>query len=457
MKRRSFLATGLSLSAATLGPNQTGLFSCPARATEPGLASLEASDGFAVDQSNDEFLRDMQRRCYEYFVESANPETGFVADRGATNGTWFSSYASSAACGFALTSHCVAATAGWVDREIAADRTRKLLSSLVHRAEHVNGFVYHFFDTTDGRRAMKCEASSIDTALMLTGAMTATTTFADDAEIVSLADALYGRVDWRWMLGENDLLHMGWSPETGMLTQQWDSFSELIVLVLLAIGAPRSPIPAKCWQAWRRGPVLQRNGVNFLSYPPLFVHQYPMAFFDFRKYEALGGWDYWDNSVQAHWAQIEFMTEIGKLHSAQLGHYGSDLWGLTSSDSQYGYRDWGGPYENGRFEPDRDIDGTIVPSAAAGGLPIVPREALHTLKFQKQQFGDQIYSRYGFVNAYNPATGWVGRDVIGIDTGISLIMAENLRTGSVWDAFMRHPAATRAMHLAGFTPVNALS
>jgi len=34
--------------------------------------------------------------------------------------------------------------------------------------------------------------------------------------------------------------------------------------------------------------------------------------------------------------------------------------------------------------------------------------------------------------------------VIGIDTGITMLMAENQRTGFVWDLFMKTPEAQRA-------------
>jgi hypothetical protein len=37
----------------------------------------------------------------------------------------------------------------------------------------------------------------------------------------------------------------------------------------------------------------------------------------------------------------------------------------------------------------------------------------------KQRFGDKIYRRYGFVDAFNPNTGWQAPDVIGIDVGSS--------------------------------------
>ncbi len=440
MRRRTFLAAGLSLPLAIsrFSPQQSW--------------SQVISSGTLFGKPEEAFIRDLQRRCYRYFLEAADPETQLVADRARTDGSGHSPHASIAACGFGLAAHAVAAQYDWVPRDEIQQRVRMMLRSLVELAANERGFVYHFIDMKTGARALQSEASTVDTALLLGGALTASVAFEDDREIAALSDQLYRRIDWNWMLGKNECLHMGYLPESGILPYQWDHFSEHLILLLLAIGAPANPIPPSAWKAWRRDPVLELEGQKFLSYPPLFVHQYPMVFFDFRHYRSSSGRNYWDNAVVAHKAHIEFLTQLGQRYPQQLGHYGPDLWGITSSDSESGYRDWGGPYEPGRVEPDRGIDGTVVPSAAAGGLAAVPNEALHTLNYQKDHFGEAIYGRYGFVNAFNPATGWVGPDVIGIDTDISLLMGENLLTGQVWNHFMRHPAAARALHLTEFTP-----
>jgi len=42
--------------------------------------------------------------------------------------------------------------------------------------------------------------------------------------------------------------------------------------------------------------------------------------------------------------------------------------------------------------------------------------------------------------------------VIGIDLGISMLMAENQRTQFVWNTFMKDSAAQNGMNLAGFQP-----
>ena len=74
---------------------------------------------------------------------------------------------------------------------------------------------------------------------------------------------------------------------------------------------------------------------------------------------------------------------------------------------------------------------------------------LRTIQFR---YGTGTWSRYGFVDAFNPLINWYDSDVIGIDTGITMMMAENTRTGLVWETFMKSPEARRGMERAGFKP-----
>ena len=451
MKRRHVLLGGLAAATSSLFPASKQSFASE-RASDLGQSSRKPEFwSNPVEQAQTEFLDDLGQRCYRYLVESAHPTTGLVADRGRTDGSWFSDHSSSAACGFALAGHGIAASKGWTDVSSAKDHVRQMLASLLYLAEHERGFLYHFVDRQSGRRALECEASTIDTALLVAGAMHASQVFADDSDIVSMADSLYRRAQWKAMLGRNGCLHMGWKPETGMLPHQWDTFSELTILVLLAIGAPEHEIPGECWNAWRRSKTLHHNGQPFLSYPPLFVHQYPHTFFDFRGVVSPSGRSYWENSQTAHYAQIEYLKSLSQSCTSHR-HYGDDLWGITSSDSAHGYRDWGGPYQDGVAYPERGIDGTIVPSAAGGALAVIPGQSIRTLMYQRDHYGHSVYGRFGFANAFNPATGWVGSDVIGIDTGITLLSAANLLEEGVWRPFMQHPAANRALDRAGFRP-----
>ena len=104
---------------------------------------------------------------------------------------------------------------------------------------------------------------------------------------------------------------------------------------------------------------------------------------------------------------------------------------------------WGGPPATG------PIDGTVVPSAAGGSLPFARSRPCASCGPFEDQY-PKAWSRYGFVNAFNPLKNWYDPDVIGIDTGITMVMAENARTGFVWDTFMKSPEARRGMERAGF-------
>ena len=64
-------------------------------------------------------------------------------------------------------------------------------------------------------------------------------------------------------------------------------------------------------------------------------------------------------------------------------------------------------------------------------------------------YGSKVWSRYGFVDAFNPQTGWYSQWVLGIDLGIMLLMAENARTGSVWEAVMSTREAKHGMSAVG--------
>lgn len=132
--------------------------------------------------------------------------------------------------------------------------------------------------------------------------------------------------------------------------------------------------------------------------------------------------------------------------SREFPGYSSNVWGITASDSARGYVAWGGPPR------DPAIDGTVVPCAAGGSLMFTPDISLPALRAMHEKFGGRVYGKYGFADAFNPNTGWVGPDVIGINVGITLLSAENLRTGNVWRWFMRNPELGRAMRLIKLVP-----
>jgi hypothetical protein len=393
-------------------------------------------------KSDGRFLDDLEQAGFMFFWEAADPQTGLVKDRSRADGPDAREVGSIAATGFGLTALCIADQRGYRPRREIRARVLTTLRFLWERFPHERGFFYHFVNVRTGAREWQCELSSIDSAILLCGVLTCRQHF-KEPEIRELARKIYERVEWPWMLDGTNVFSHGWKPETGFLKNRWDDYCELMMIYLLALGSSTHPVPAETWEAWKR-PVFHYEGLDFIySLAPLFVHQYSQAWFDFRGQRDRHA-DYFENSTRATKAHRLFCLKLRE----RFPLFGEDLWGITASDSAHGYVVWGGPPEMG------PLDGTLVPCAAGGSIPFLPRECLHTLQQMRARFGRSIWKRYGFVDAFNPHTGWVGPDVIGIDVGITLLMAENARTGLVWKTFMRNPEMRRAMERAGFRPAS---
>lgn len=407
-----------------------------------------AVPGFTISKTDDEFLEDLSKRSFLYFWEKTNPKTGLTLDRARTNGISYESpashynVASIAASGFALTSYCIAADRKWITRRQAKVRTRNTLEFFANRAFHKDGWFYHWMDIKTGERRWQSEVSTIDTALLLGGILTVRGCFADDKQIVSLATKIYNRVDFPAMLnGDKYLLSHGWHNETGYIKNRWKDYSESSILYILGIGSPTHPLAWQSWYAWKREYVKYKSYKYLASVPPLFIHQYSQAWIDFRnKRERYKNFnvDYYENSVKASRAQREFCRNVSK----KFPGYAGNMWGISASDSTKGYVAWGAP------PPTKEVDGSVVPYAPAGSMMFTPDISLLALKEMKAKYGDKVYGKYGFADAFNPNNNWVNADVIGIDVGITLIGIENFRTGSVWKWFMKNPEPRNGLERA---------
>lgn len=406
-----------------------------------GVCAVVARGAVTNVISDDAFLDELERRSFQFFLKETEPTTGLVPDRAGADGSWRENVASVAATGFGLAALCVGVEHGWLPRSNALARAVTTLTFARDRLAHERGFFYHFVNRELGDRVWACEVSPMDTALFLCGALTAREYFRD-AQLERLVATLYQRVDWRWMLDGGATLRLGWRPESGFLPYRWDTYAEHMVMYLLGLGAPAQALPPECWDAWRRAPVGTYAGLTYLQLAPLFVHQFSHAFVDFRGRHD-GYADYWRNSELATRAQRQLCLDL----RAQFPHYSTNCWGITASDSPTGYRAWGGP------PPTPDLDGVVVPCAAGGALPFAPAECLAVLRHIVDKFGARAWQAYGFVDAFNPHTGWYSPDVLGIDVGIVLLMAENHRSGLLWRAFMAAPEIQRALQLARFRSI----
>jgi hypothetical protein len=265
------------------------------------------------------------------------------------------------------------------------------LRYLARRLPNEHGFFYHFMNSGTGERFWNCELSTIDTAILLCGVLTCRQHF-HETEVAQLAAGIVDRVDWPWMLADNGCISHGWKPENGLLKNQWNSYSELMMIYLLALGSSTHPIPEASWHAWSR-PAFEYGGLRYINpKAPLFIHQYSHAWFDFRGRRDRYA-DYFENSVIATRAHRQFCLDL----RPRFPQFSEDLWGITASDSARGYLAWGGPPEQGR------LDGTLVPAAAGGSIAFLPDDSIRVLRKMRNQFGSRVWKRYGFVDAFNPS------------------------------------------------------
>ncbi len=397
--------------------------------------------GGAPFQGTDEQLLDeIQKGSFQFFWNETNPKTGQVKDRAFLNGKDTRKMASIAATGFGLTALCIGDARGYAAHADIVERVHVTLRFLANQMPTVHGFYYHFVDMDNGQRWAKCELSSIDTSLLLCGILTARAYF-QDAEIQDLATKIYNRVEWPWMLNGGPTFSMGWMPESGFLDARWEHYCELMMIYLLGIGSPTNPVPADTWKAWTR-PTITYQGITFISgNDPIFTHQYSQAWYDFRnKKDAYA--NYFDNSILATKAHKLFCLSL----KSEFPDYSEDLWGISASDYVKGYTAWGGPPRQG------PVDGSIVPCATGGSLPFLFADCIRVLRTIRGPYAPKAWGIYSYVDAFNPLTDWYDTDVLGIDLGITMLMAENYRTGLVWNTFMKNPEAGAAMKKAGFKP-----
>jgi hypothetical protein len=248
-----------------------------------------------------------------------------------------------------------------------------------------------------------------------------------------------------------------------------------MILYALALGSPTHAILPDAWTA-RTGKYKRESfyGYELVNYPPLFIHQYSHVWIDFRgihdAHTRGNGVDYFENSRRATYAQREY----AKANPQRFRGYGDNVWGLTACDGPADARatvdgreiQFHTYWARGASASESLDDGTIAPTAAGGSLPFAPEIVLPALKEMSMRYGDRLYTRYGFVDAFNPtfaasglkpATGkvdrdaWFDTDYLGIDQGPIVLMAENHRSGLVWSVMKKNKYIVRGLCKAGFS------
>jgi len=417
-------------------------------------------------------LGKLQRDTFSYFMHETNLANGLVIDKTAPN--W---PASIAATGLGLAGYPVAVARGFITRDAAVKRVLTTLRFFWNSpqgpepdATGCHGFYYHFLNIHTGRRAWQCELSTVDSAILLAGVLTAAACFnadtADEQEIRRLADALYLRVDWQWAQNGGVTLTHGWKSESGFLPWRWEGYDEALLLYVLALGSPTHPLPEDSYAAWASTYEWKTShGFEYLYAGPLFTHQLSHVWIDFRGIQDAfmrgKGIDYFENSRRATHVQRQYAI----TNPLGFKGYGSDCWGITASDGPgpttlkldgierqfFDYVGRGVPYG-----PD---DGTIAPWAVVTSLPFAPEIVLPAIDYLLNEVDLRVGNPYGFKATFNPTYpskshnpyGWTSPWHYGINQGPINPMIENYRTGLIWQLMRTCPYVVNGLRRAGFT------
>jgi hypothetical protein len=419
-----------------------------------------------------ELLEGLRCAAFEYFRNEVNSRTGLIADK-----TQPGSPSSIAAVGMALSVYVMAIERDLLSRSAAIDRILTLLRFFQSSpqgpeadATGYKGFYYHFLDMHTGRRALQCELSTIDTAILLAGILTAASYFGgesdEEVEIRELAESLYQRVDWQWALNGGTTVCHGWKPESGFLPYRWDTgYSEALILYALALGSPTFPIEPQGYREWVSTFEWRKvYDIEYLYAGPLFIHQMSHLWLNFRgiqdDFNRKKGIDYFENSRRATYVHRQYGIE-NPLRFANYHEYG---WGLTASDGpgpavlevngvQRVFLDYAA--RGAPFGPD---DGTISPWAVVASLPFAPEIVLLTVRHAIERLKSRGHSPYEFDASFNPTFphtspnlhGWVSPWIFGLNQGPILLMIENFQSELIWKTIQRCPYIVEGLQRAGF-------
>ena len=431
-----------------------------------GLTPGARSHG--ADES--EYLDELQRTAFRYFVDKTNPQNGLVLDS-----TWESAPASIAAVGFRFTVDLVGVERGWISRDEGVERSLVTLRFFAdsHQgtepdATGYHGFYYHFLDPGSGQRVWECELSTIDTTLLVSGMLAAAQYFDRDRpgerEVRRLANELYRRVNWHWAQDGQPTVRHGWRPESGFLEHRWQGYDEALLLYLLGLGSPQYPLPSDSYPAYTATYRWEKHyGYEYLYAGPLFIHHFSHVWIDFRAIQdspmRARGLDYFENSRRAAY--------IHQQHAMKNPHgfdgYGEHAWGITASEGPvqgpepveaegrifYGYMARGIP------GPD---DGTLSPWTAITSLPFAPEIARPAVKHYVEAY-PQLVGPYGLKCSLNPSfpegrqnrTGWFSSHYYGINEGPVVLMIENYRSGLIWRLMRQCRHVIEGLRRAGFS------
>lgn len=402
------------------------------------------------------------KKTYQYFMDTTNLNTeskgyGLVRDR-YTN----KSLASIASVGFALASYPIYVEEGYMNKSEATSIVSKTMDTLLtiqnDPSSSYGGCLKHYVSINSGV-GTNCEISTIDTAILVSGAIVAGEYFGE--EVKTKVYEFWSNVDYNKFAmkkGVQNLISMGAnltldeenSTYTATLLSGWDFYAEQLMIYIIGAGNPNeanriSDIYYKDITK-RYGSYGDGEEYIYSWFGSLFTYQFSHAFYNFDEYLDYKGVNYHENSVNASLAAYEYCQDYSEVYKT----FSPTSWGLTACDTPSGYSGELGTPARG-FSPSsnyKNVEGTVAPCAAIGSVIFTPELSLKALA-NYQSISLLNDDSYGLKDAYlisDDGAYWVDADYIGIDKGISTLMLYNYKK----DGFIQNLAMQNEDVIEGF-------
>lgn len=407
-----------------------------------------------IPNLTDEQLLDLvQRQTFRYFWDFGHPVSGLSRERSNIAYDYGDEVVTTGGTGFGIMAILVAAERGWVTRDSALTRIQKM-ATFLSKADHYHGIFAHWLNGSTGKTipfSRKDDGADIvESSYLFQGLLCARQYFnyATPAEerLRNTINWLWNEAEWDWFTqGGRNVLYWHWSPNNGWaMNFEIRGFNECLITYVMAASSPRYPVkPDVYHQGWVNSWFF-RNGREFygIKLPLGFDYGGPL-FFSHYSFLGLDPHGLKDRYAD-YWTQTTAHVQINRQHCVlnpkKFKGYGENCWGLTASDTYNGYN---------AHAPDND-NGTISPTAALSSFPYSPKESMQALRHFYYQLGDKIWTKYGFVDAFNETQNWVAQSHLAIDQGPIIVMIENHRTGLLWKLFMSCPEIQRGLTKLGF-------
>jgi hypothetical protein len=402
--------------------------------------------------TDDQLLDLVQKQTFRYFWDYAHPVSGMARERSNKSFDYGDEVVTTGGTGFGVMATIVASERKFITREQAAAHTKKIVDFL-WKADMFHGAFPHWLNGETGkviRFSLKDDGADIvETSFLFQGLLAAKQYYTADnpteQAIRNKITWMWENIEWNWFTQNQDVLYWHWSPNNGWSqNHQIKGWNECLMTYVLAASSPRNGISKKVYdEGWANSNTFYNGKKYFdITLPlgfeyggPLFFTHYSFMGLDPRGLND-GKADYFEQNKAHTLINRAYVIANPKKYKG----YSEKSWGLTASDSWQGYA---------AHSPTEDL-GVITPTAALSAFPYTPEYSMQALRHFYEDKGHEIWSEYGFIDAFSEQHNWVAKSHLAIDQGPIIVMIENYRSGLIWKLFMSNPDVQAGLTKLGF-------